>query len=161
MKCYCDTGQKISQIQVQRHDSFTKILQKEELLNILKYCLQWTVSQIIPEKEQGGGITEGRDGKEDFRDFARGKEQQNLMQPLFFCDSYDFSLCVFFLLASSPGPVSTVWLLLVYSSVRDLDVGQKSLTVHKFECVFVGTATAQNYILGGGARGLGVSSLKR
>jgi hypothetical protein len=54
------------------------------------------VSQIIPEKEQEGGKTEGRDWKEDFGDFARGKEQQNLMQPLFFCDSYDLSLCVFF-----------------------------------------------------------------
>jgi hypothetical protein len=27
------------------------------------------------------GKTEDRDWKEDFRDFARGKQQQNLMQP--------------------------------------------------------------------------------
>jgi hypothetical protein len=78
------------------------------------------------------------------------------MQPLFFCDSCDFSPCVFFVLVSSPGPVSTVSLRLVYSSARDLDVGQESLTVHKFECVFVGTATVQNYIWGGGGEVCGL-----
>jgi hypothetical protein len=32
-------------------------------------------------KEQKGKKTEDGDWKEDFRDFARGKQQQNLMQP--------------------------------------------------------------------------------
>lgn len=71
-----------------------------------------------------------------------------------------FSLCVFFVLASSSGRVSTISLLPVYSSLRDLDLSQECLTVHKFECVFVGSGTAQNYIYIV-ARGLGVSSLKR
>jgi hypothetical protein len=41
-----------------------------------------------------------------------------------------------------------------------LDLSQEFLTVHKFEWVFVGSGTAQNYIYMV-ARGLGVSSLKR
>jgi len=37
------------------------------------------------------------------------------MQPLFLCDSYDFSLCVFFLLVSSPSFLNTTSLRLAYS----------------------------------------------